>query len=52
MLIKKVEDRKGHDRVYSINSDKISKELGWFPKIELNEGLIDTISWYSNLSKI
>jgi len=30
-LIKHVEDRPGHDRRYSINSDKI-KKLGWLPE--------------------
>ena len=48
-LIKKVKDRKGHDRVYSISSSKLSKELGWTPQINIFDGLKDTISWYANL---
>ena len=30
-LITYVEDRKGHDRRYSIAPDKIKKEVGWVP---------------------
>ncbi|MDE5412676.1 dTDP-glucose 4,6-dehydratase [Alkalihalobacterium chitinilyticum] len=47
-LIKYVEDRKGHDRRYSINWGKIHKELGWKPEISFVEGLTTTIEWYMN----
>jgi len=40
-----VEDRKGHDRRYSINSEKI-KKLGWQPKMSFDEGLTETVKWY------
>ena len=46
-LIKYVDDRKGHDFRYSIDSSKLKKELGWEPKINFNKGLIKTINWYS-----
>ncbi|MBQ8658082.1 MAG: dTDP-glucose 4,6-dehydratase [Clostridia bacterium] len=40
-----VEDRKGHDRRYSLNSQKI-KKLGWKPRTLFDEGLTDTVKWY------
>ena len=46
-LIKYVDDRKGHDFRYSIDSSKLKQELGWEPKINFNKGLIKTINWYS-----
>ena len=45
-LIKNVEDRPGHDKRYSINSNLIQKELGWTPKITFEDGLEKTINWY------
>ena len=47
-LIEFVEDRKGHDFRYAINSRKIKTELGWQPKISLVEGLNKTIEWYTS----
>ena len=41
-----VEDRKGHDFRYAINSEKIRSELGWSPKIAFPTGLVSTIEWY------
>jgi dTDP-glucose 4,6-dehydratase len=41
-----VEDRKGHDFRYAINSEKIRSELGWSPKIAFSTGLVSTIEWY------
>lgn len=38
-------DRLGQDAQYILNSSKIRKELGWTPKISLDEGLSDTIDW-------
>jgi len=45
-LISYVEDRKGHDRRYAIDSTKIQKELKWKPSIPFERGLKDTIHWY------
>ena len=45
-LIEFVEDRPGHDFRYSMNSEKISKELGWKPKVGFEKGIQDTIKWY------
>ena len=47
-LIKFVDDRKGHDFRYSINSSKIEKELGWTSSIDFENGLRQTIKWYVN----
>jgi len=44
-MIKYVDDRRGHDWRYAIDSSKI-KKLGWKPIIEFNEGLRKTIDWY------
>jgi dTDP-glucose 4,6-dehydratase len=45
-MIEHVKDRPGHDFRYSMNSLKIKKELGWFPKIKFDEGIENTIKWY------
>ena len=45
-LIEFVEDRPGHDQRYSMNSAKISKELGWKTQTKFEDGLEKTISWY------
>ena len=47
-LIDYVEDRPGHDFRYSMNSNKISKELNWKPKISFEEGIEKTVEWYLN----
>lgn len=47
-LISKVNDRPGHDRRYSINSQKIEKELNWYPKETFETGIRKTINWYIN----
>ena len=45
-LIRFVSDRPGHDRRYSLSSDKIERALGWRPAIEFERGLMSTIAWY------
>ena len=45
-LITFVKDRAGHDMRYSIDSTKITKELGWSPAHNFREGLSKTIDWY------
>ena len=44
--IKFVKDRPGHDKIYSLNSKKIKKELHWRAKYNLNDGIYLTIKWY------
>jgi len=49
--IKYVEDRKGHDLRYGINSSKL-KKLGWEPKVSFEEGIIKTIEYYKNKKNV
>jgi len=42
-----VPDRPGHDRRYFLDWSKIQRELGWEPQIEFDEGLRDTVAWYT-----
>ncbi|MGI5288130.1 dTDP-glucose 4,6-dehydratase [Nonomuraea polychroma] len=41
-----VTDRKGHDRRYSLDSSKITKELGFRPRVTFGEGLARVARWY------
>jgi len=45
-LITFIEDRKGHDKRYSINPHKIQSKLDWEPKYSFEEALLKTIKWY------
>ena len=45
-LIKFVQDRKGHDLRYAIDSTKLSNDLGWKPETQFTEGIEKTIQWY------
>ena len=45
-LISFVDDRKGHDFRYSIDSSKIQSMLGWSSKINFEDGIKKTIKWY------
>ena len=45
-LITFVKDRPGHDLRYAINHEKITKELNWNPRVNLEEGLKMTVNWY------
>lgn len=47
-LITYVEDRKGHDRRYAIDSSKAKRELDWEPNKTFEEGLKETVQWYLN----
>ncbi len=47
-LIEFVEDRKGHDLRYAIDSNKVEKELGWKREYSFEEGIKETINWYLN----
>ncbi|MEU6660800.1 dTDP-glucose 4,6-dehydratase [Streptomyces sp. NPDC046821] len=41
-----VEDRKGHDRRYSVDCGKIARNLGYRPRHEFGTGLAETVAWY------
>ena len=45
-LMEHVTDRPGHDRRYSLGSDKIKAELGWAAQVRFAEGLERTVEWY------
>ncbi len=47
-IITYVEDRKGHDRRYGIDPEKIKNALGWYPETPFEEGIVKTIAWYLN----
>jgi dTDP-glucose 4,6-dehydratase len=42
-----VPDRPGHDRRYSLNSDRIENTLGWKPSVSFEEGFRITVEWYA-----
>jgi dTDP-glucose 4,6-dehydratase len=44
--VRRVPDRKGHDRRYSLDITKISEELGYGPTIAFDTGLAETVTWY------
>ncbi len=44
-LIEYVTDRPGHDRRYSLSSEKV-RALGWSPQVRFAEGLDETVEWY------
>ena len=50
-LIKYVNDRPGHDKRYSINTEKISSKLGWKRKYSFEKGIEKTVKWYINNTK-
>ena len=45
-LIEHVRDRLGHDRRYSLSSEKLQAELGWKAQVRFAEGLARTVVWY------
>jgi dTDP-glucose 4,6-dehydratase len=45
-LLTFVPDRPGHDLRYALDSGKLAREVGWRPRIPLEEGLARTIRWY------
>jgi dTDP-glucose 4,6-dehydratase len=44
-LIEYVTDRPGHDRRYSLGSEKL-RALGWEPRVRFAEGIAATVQWY------
>jgi dTDP-glucose 4,6-dehydratase len=43
--IRHVSDRPGHDRRYSLSSEKV-RALGWAPGVGFEDGLAQTVAWY------
>nr|BFE85718.1 dTDP-glucose 4,6-dehydratase [Planobispora longispora] len=46
-MVERVEDRKGHDRRYSLDDTKL-RGMGYAPKIDFETGLRETIRWYTD----
>jgi dTDP-glucose 4,6-dehydratase len=44
-LIQYVKDRLGHDRRYSLSSERMA-DLGWTAEVGFEEGLASTVAWY------
>jgi dTDP-glucose 4,6-dehydratase len=44
--VETVEDRKGHDRRYALDDDRIRRELGYRPRMDFAVGLAGTVQWY------
>jgi dTDP-glucose 4,6-dehydratase len=42
-----VKDRPGHDIRYALNSNKIKKDLNWYPRTSFNNGIKLTFEWYN-----
>jgi dTDP-glucose 4,6-dehydratase len=47
--VEHVADRPGHDRRYSLSSEKV-RALGWLPRVRFGEGLEQTVAWYRGSS--
>ena len=45
------EDRKGHDRRYALNCDKLRSEVGWSPDASFDETIKSTVDWYKQHTK-
>jgi dTDP-glucose 4,6-dehydratase len=50
-LIDFVKDRPGHDFRYSLNSKKITDQIGWKTKVAFAEGIEKTVKWYRDNMK-
>ncbi|MEV4456875.1 dTDP-glucose 4,6-dehydratase [Microbispora sp. NPDC049633] len=46
-LVRRVEDRKGHDRRYSLDDRKL-RALGYAPQVSFDDGLEATVRWYAD----
>ncbi len=45
-LVRRVEDRPGHDRRYAVDASRARAELGWRPAHDLDAALARTVRWY------
>jgi dTDP-glucose 4,6-dehydratase len=45
-FIQFIEDRKGHDRRYSVNYSKLTNLTGFSPSVDFETGLQKTYQWY------
>jgi dTDP-glucose 4,6-dehydratase len=45
-LMRRVQDRPGHDRRYALSSARLMRETGWAPAVAFEDGLRSTVGWY------
>ncbi|MBF0152608.1 MAG: dTDP-glucose 4,6-dehydratase [Magnetococcales bacterium] len=45
-LITFITDRPGHDWRYALDASQIGSDLGWYPRIDFDQGLEESILWY------
>ena len=45
-LMQFVKDRPAHDRRYALSSEKLTRETGWEPRMDFEQGIAATIDWY------
>ena len=50
-MVTQVEDRKGHDRRYSLD-DSLLRGMGYAPRIPFGEGLRATVRWYAGQPRV
>jgi dTDP-glucose 4,6-dehydratase len=44
-MVQYVADRPGHDRRYSVRTDKV-RSLGWRPEHDFRQAVVQTVEWY------
>jgi dTDP-glucose 4,6-dehydratase len=44
--IRFIKDRPGHDRRYALDAEKVRRDLGWFPRVSFEDGILRTVRWY------
>lgn len=49
-LITRVADRPGHDRRYALTNEKLTRETGWKPEMNFDQGLAAAVKWYQKRS--
>ena len=45
-LIDLVPDRPGHDRRYALDATRLRTDLGWRPRVMMDDGIPRTVRWY------
>ena len=45
-LLTRVADRPGHDRRYALTNAKLTRQTGWEPEMDFDQGLRKTVEWY------
>jgi dTDP-glucose 4,6-dehydratase len=45
-MVRRVPDRKGHDRRYSLD-DSVLRAMGYAPRVPFRQGLAETVRWYA-----